>query len=67
MSSLVRWLAKLKGERPAPKTDGLPNPNGKRERRAKQLCPAANAEIELSMADGQSTSNSRKRASTVHT
>ena len=72
MSGLVKWLAtanpRLKGEWPAPKTDGLPNPNDEREESDAVVCAAANAEIELSMADGQSTSTStstsRKRAST---
>ena len=67
MSGLVRWLAtsnpQLKVEWSAPKTDGLPNPNEREESNA-AVCAAANAEIELSMADGQitrSTSNSRKQ------
>ena len=53
MSGLVRWLAtanpRLKGEWPAQKTDGLTDPNDKREERC-VLLP-----LELSMADGQST------------
>ena len=61
MSGLVRWLAtanpRLKVEWPAPTTDGLPNPNDKRGRAIDAaVCAAANAEIELSMADGQITS-----------
>ena len=66
MSGLVRWLAtanpRLKGEWPAPKTDGLPtgNPKDEREENDAALCAVANAEIELSIADGQNTSSTTR-------
>lgn len=47
--------ARLKGAWPVLKTDRLPNPNDEREERERAVCAAANAEIQLSMAYGQST------------